>query len=332
MEKYWNAFLRCGMVGLVLIFFGISSNADNGYKLWLRFQKMDVSHLPITSLYIDSDRIAGTEFREAWQEVSGDEIEQVLHPKDGTLIIADSKSSVVQTVIASSVLDQMTEEGYLIYSISDGNQKQTLITAKSDAGLLYGTFHLLRLIQMGNSIQDLSIVENPSYDRRLLNHWDNLNRTVERGYAGYSIWRWNELPEKVSPRYRDYARANASIGINGTVLNNVNAAPEILSPEYLEKVKVIADELRPYHIRVYLSVNFSSPKALGGLENSDPLNPEVVRWWKDKAAEIYQRIPDFGGFWLRQILKVCRGLWTMVVRMRMVQMCWQMQWLSMEES
>ncbi|MDR1938939.1 MAG: alpha-glucuronidase, partial [Tannerellaceae bacterium] len=127
-------------------------------------------------------------------------------------------------------------------------------------------------------------------------HWDNLDRSVERGYAGLSLWRWDELPGKLSPRYEAYARANASIGINGTVLNNVNAEPQILAPDYLAKVKAIADVFRPWGLKVYLSVNFSSPKELGGLPGSDPLNKEVVKWWNDKIKEIYALIPDLGGF------------------------------------
>jgi len=152
------------------------------------------------------------------------------------------------------------------------------------------------LIQTGSDLSTLHISEQPSYDIRILNHWDNLNGTVERGYAGRSIWQWDQLPEKISPRYSEYARANASIGINATVLNNVNASPDILTADYLKKVKVIADILRPYHIRVYLSVNFSSPKILGGLSDSDPLNPHVQHWWQEKTKEIYRLIPDFGGF------------------------------------
>ena len=137
----------------------------------------------------------------------------------------------------------------------------------------------------------LDITEKPYYDLRILNHWDNPNGTVERGFAGHSIF-VNPDPE----RMKMYARANASIGINGTVLNNVNAKPEALTTASLEKAKAIADQLRPYGIRVYLSINFASPIKVGGLETADPLNAEVVKWWKDKVNEIYKMIPDFGGF------------------------------------
>ena len=135
-----------------------------------------------------------------------------------------------------------------------------------------------------------------AYSLRILNHWDNMDRTVERGYAGQSLWNWEELPNTLSDRYKEYARANASIGINGTVLNNVNASPQILSTEYLQKVKALADIFRPYGLRVYLSVNFASPMALDSLSTADPLDKKVIRWWKNKVKEIYRIIPDFGGF------------------------------------
>ena len=181
----------------------------------------------------------------------------------------------------------IAKDGYTIKS-QDG---KIVITAASDAGLLYGAYHLLRLQQTGKSCDMLDIREQPAYDLRILNHWDNPNGTVERGFAGHSIF--------VNPdpaRMKMYGRANASVGINGTVLNNVNAKPEVLSTESLRKAKDIADQLRPYGIRVYLSINFASPIKIGGLKTADPLDADVIHWWKDKVNEIYQLIPDFGGF------------------------------------
>lgn len=183
-------------------------------------------------------------------------------------------------------------DGYRI----TGNPSGIEIKASEEQGILYGAYHLLRLQATGGNCTDIKIEESPDYDIRILNHWDNLDRTVERGYAGYSIWRWDQLPAVVSPRYKEYGRLNASIGINATVLNNVNAPAEVLNTDMLNKVKVIADELRPYHIKVFLSVNFSSPAVLGGLSTSDPLDANVSQWWKEKVNEIYKRIPDFGGF------------------------------------
>ncbi len=181
------------------------------------------------------------------------------------------------------------------YTIKSQGEK-TIITASNDAGLLYGAYHLLRLQQSGQPCTSFDIHEQPAYDLRILNHWDNPNGTVERGFAGRSIF-WSEDSTKPNPAIiKQYARANASIGINGTVLNNVNAKPEALSAASLQTTKDIADQLRPYGIRVYLSINFASPIKLGGLKTADPLDASVIRWWKDKVDEIYKLIPDFGGF------------------------------------
>lgn len=187
---------------------------------------------------------------------------------------------------------RLGKEGYTIRT-SEG---KTVLEAATEQGLLYATYHLLRLQAEGADCTRLDIQEKPAFDIRVLNHWDNLDGTVERGYAGRSLWKWEELTDTVSARYREYARANASVGINGTVLNNVNASPEILSAGYLQKVRKLADVFRPYGIKVYLSVNFASPMTLGGLSTADPLNEEVARWWKEKVQEIYGLIPDFGGF------------------------------------
>ncbi|MCJ7935954.1 MAG: alpha-glucuronidase [Chryseobacterium sp.] len=184
------------------------------------------------------------------------------------------------------------KDGYRIVSTPE----KIVISAGKEIGLLYGVYHILRLQQTKADLSHLNTIEKSSYDVRILDHWDNLDGSIERGYAGRSLWKWEDLPGKISPRYEEYARANASVGINSVVLNNVNASPNMLREDYLKKVKILADIFRPYGIKVYLSVNFSSPKVLGGLQNSDPLNKEVQKWWKDKAAEIYRLIPDFGGF------------------------------------
>ena len=186
----------------------------------------------------------------------------------------------------------MQAEGF---RIRHEDNKITL-TSPTETGLLYAAYHLLRMQETGQNVVEAQTTENPAYNLRILNHWDNMDRTVERGYAGQSLWNWEELPNTLSDRYKEYARANASIGINGTVLNNVNASPKILSAEYLQKVKALADIFRPYGLRVYLSVNFASPMALDSLSTADPLDKEVIRWWKNKVKEIYRIIPDFGGF------------------------------------
>lgn len=229
-----------------------------------------------------------------------------VNPKSRNIVNSNSKSSTVE--IAKKELNQHWKgqavdlkidkfpenfkDGYKIIS----TPKKITVLAGTDLGLLYGSYHLLNLQQQKTNFSNLKLEEKPSYDVRILNHWDNLDGTIERGYAGHSLWKWEDLPNTISPRYEEYARANASIGINATVLNNVNASPNMLREDYLKKVKILADIFRPYGIKVYLSVNFSSPKVLGGLQNSDPLNQEVQKWWKYKAAEIYKLIPDFGGF------------------------------------
>lgn len=183
------------------------------------------------------------------------------------------------------------------FSIGRTEKEEMVLTSASGQGLLYAAYGLLRMQQVGDTLGvGQTVSDAPAYDLRILNHWDNPDGTIERGYAGRSIWRWDELPGTVSPRYEAYARANASVGINGAVLNNVNAKPLALSSDMLRKTAAIADVLRPYGIRTYLSVNFASPKALGGLPTADPLDADVRQWWAGKVDEIYRLIPDFGGF------------------------------------
>jgi len=253
---------------LLFILIPLTIFAEDGSQLWLRFPaKNGISADKIISRGNNPTlNIAKKELVNHWQ---GQEIE-----------LRTDKSL------------KNLKGGYTIKSV----QNKLIISAEKETGLLYGVYHILRLQQTKSALTNLNITEKPSYDIRILNHWDNLDGTVERGYAGHSLWKWEDLPNKISPRYEEYARANASIGINATVLNNVNASPNMLRKDYLQKVKALSDIFRPYGIKVYLSVNFSSPKVLGGLENSDPLNKDVQKWWKDKAKEIYTVIPDFGGF------------------------------------
>lgn len=167
------------------------------------------------------------------------------------------------------------------------------ISAPGSEGLMYGAYELLRREATGRVE---AFASAPAIDRRILNHWDNLDGTIERGYAGHSLWQWDSLPGIISPRYEQYARACASVGINGAVLNNVNASARILSADYLAKVAALADVFRPYGVKVYLSVNFASPMLLDSISTADPLDPEVKAWWHRKADEIYGLVPDFGGF------------------------------------
>lgn len=210
-------------------------------------------------------------------------------PAENKIWLPDGTPEVNAEIVVDTTLD-LKHDGFLIKDTPDGRK----VLAKTGIGAMYGTYALQRLERTGKADGELDIREEPSYERRILNHWDNLDNTVERGYAGWSIWHWGEpVPVEL---IKEYARLNASVGINGSVLNNVNATPEMLRHDYLERVAEIADIMRPYGVRVYLSVNFSSPAQLGGLPDSDPLRPEVQKWWADKVAEIYALIPDFGGF------------------------------------
>lgn len=212
-------------------------------------------------------------------------------------------------------------EGYNIYARpaqqGDNIQYEATITASNPIGLLYGAYELIRLqntdaYNTGSGNQQnfskaIDETEKPQVGLRILNHWDNLDGSIERGYAGKSIFKWEEIKlgkngkggsisKSLHDRLITYARANASLGINGSVLNNVNASPKMMTTEYINKVKIIANILRPYGIRVYLSINFASPMALGYTKTADPLDKKVQQWWKKKAKEIYATIPDFGGF------------------------------------
>lgn len=221
--------------------------------------------------------------------------------KDATLSIAkDELTKYYKGKEVSIRVDPLLHlgEGYMLTDSS--------IIASSSIGILYGAYDLLRLQETGN-LSHLSKTEKPAVNLRILNHWDNLDGSIERGYAGKSIWKWDEIildkagefkniSKDLRNRLITYARSNASIGINGAVLNNVNASPQMMTSEYLHKVKVIADIFRPYGIRVYLSINFASPMALGYTKTADPLDMKVQLWWKKKAKEIYASIPDFGGF------------------------------------
>ncbi len=217
---------------------------------------------------------------------------------EGSLLLATPKSfrGLAKLGLPLDGLGGLGDEGYAIRSLRIDRKRVLVIAAHTERGLLYGAFALLRALQQGADPAALDQRSAPALAHRILNHWDNLDRTVERGYAGASIWDWWKLPAIVDARYVDHARANASIGLNGIVLNNVNAKPEILSAPWLHKVAALAAVFREWGIRTYLSVRFSSPRELGGLPTADPLDEAVRQWWAKKAEEIYALIPDFGGF------------------------------------
>jgi alpha-glucuronidase len=254
---------------LTAIFLALSIQAEDGHNLWLRNSGSRSVNV-ICAKSSPTLEIAKEELQAGWLGQTGTTISLVV--KRNETIIGD---------------------GFII--------SKKGIQANTDLGILYGVYELLLRQRTGDAINEEVI--NPSYERRILNHWDNLDGTIERGYAGRSIfWHGKDslaVTEKDKKIWKEYARANASVRINGAVLNNVNASPNVLTVEYLNRVKAIAEVLRPYGIRTYLSANFSSPSVIGSLKTSDPLNPEVVQWWKNKAKEIYSLIPDFGGFLIK---------------------------------
>jgi len=293
---------------VVLTSLNILIYAEDGYRLWLRYDLiMDQSILQTYSKSINgltSDensatmKVASNELQTGLRGLLGKSLQiNLTLDEDGTIVLnTDKKSSLTKFCISEDEFNGINEEGFIIKTATYEGKKVFIIYGKKGVGVLYGVFHFLRLLQTQKSIDNLSIVSSPRIKLRLLNHWDNLDRTVERGYAGFSIWDWHKLPDYIDPRYIDYARANASIGINGTVLTNVNSNSVVLTTQYLAKVKALADIFRPYGIKTFLTARFSAPIEIGGLKTADPFDNEVRTWWKEKVKEIYSYVPDFGGF------------------------------------
>lgn len=263
-----------------------------------RTSLLSIAFLGLLSCNANQTVPTNTDGHNLWFNSLGEE--QTLSTTKTTMAILQNElnnhwegKQVVNVKLLGQRNEELGNEGYVI----DYNADSVVIFANTQVAALYGTYDLIRMQESGQlGKKAFSKTELPAFHNRILNHWDNPNGTIERGYAGKSLWKWNELPDKVSPVYEEYARANASIGINGTVLNNVNADPKMLTAEYLQKVKVLADIFRPYGLKVYLSLNFASPKHLANLKTSDPLDKDVIKWWNDKVKEIYSIIPDFGGF------------------------------------
>ena len=296
------------VAGVLLALFGGTAQAEDGYDLWLRYPRVaDAARLAEyraaaaqlvvggdspTLLAARDELVAGLSGLLGTAPEARDAV-----AADGAIVIGTPRSSpLIRSLAIAAELRGLGPEGYLVRAMRVGGRRAIVVAANEDVGVLYGAFALLRQLQTSRSLRELRLRESPKVALRVLNHWDNLDGSVERGYAGRSIWRWDSLPGVISPRYRDYARANASIGINGAVLTNVNANARVLTPEYLEKVAAVAGVLRPYGVRVYLTARFSAPIELGGLRTADPLDPAVRQWWKAKIDEIYTKVPDFGGF------------------------------------
>jgi alpha-glucuronidase len=277
---------------------------EDGYDLWLRYRPLPAAQRSAVQAAAGSIVAPGPdsamlravrgELRRGLAGMAGGSAD----PRAGAIVLARTGSlpAGLDAPGLAQELARLGAEGYLVRRAKLKGAPVTLIAANADVGLLYGSFAWLRQLQLGAAPERIALASSPALPLRVLNHWDNLDRTVERGYAGESIWNWWELPGVIDPRYTDYARANASLGINGTVLNNVNAKAEVLGAPFIAKAAAIAGVLRPYGMRVYLSVRWSTPLELKETKTADPLDPEVAAWWRRKADEIYRSIPDFGGF------------------------------------
>lgn len=274
--------LCASWLAAALIVAPVSAGAEDGYRLWLRHApRADAAQHRIGPVTLE-----GSDSPTA--RLARDELQRAL----ATLFPGQDGANGM-AVVLRRIPDPHMREGAFRVAPDRGVVR---ITAASDTGLLYGVFALMRELGQGRPIDTVRLDEAPAYALRMLNHWDNPDGHVERGYAGRSIFDWWHLPDRVDPRITDYARANASIGINGVVVNNVNARAMMLEPRYIAKARALADTLRPWGIRLYLSARFSAPRDIGGLETADPLDPAVRAWWKAKADELYAAIPDFGGF------------------------------------
>ncbi len=277
--------------------------AEDGYALWLRYRPMEAAaqarYRPLATAIVSEGNSPslGAARNELTQGLSGllDRPVGAGAVADGAVVIGTPATSP-RIAALKLPLNSLGREGYLIRSTSLDGHAVTVIAANSDIGVLYGSFAFLRLIQTRQPAGHLDIASAPRLKLRLLDHWDNLDGTIERGYAGHSIFDWHKMPDYMDPRYTVMARADASVGINGISVNNVAADAWILSPMYLEKLAALADVLRPYGIRVYVAAKFSAPVELGKLKTADPADPAVQAWWKKEADGIYRRIPDFGGF------------------------------------
>jgi alpha-glucuronidase len=305
-KSYFNKI--CWLFLLMPLLSICNVSAEDGYEMWLRYQPIANESLlkayrkEITQIAVQGDspvlQKAAAELQRGLSSLLAKPIALVnKNPMKNAVLVGTPQSSpLIAALELKSELEQLGDEGYLLTKKTINKRSVLVIAANTDIGALYGSFHLLRLLQTAQSVDNLAISSAPKLQHRVVNHWDNLNRVVERGYAGLSLWDWGTLPDYKSTRYEDYARVNASLGINGTVLNNVNADPRILSDQFLEKVAALAEVFRPYGIKMYLSVNYDSPRAFGDLNTADPLDPRVQQWWKERTEKVYSYIPDFGGY------------------------------------
>ncbi|ATI79165.1 alpha-glucuronidase family glycosyl hydrolase [Sphingobium yanoikuyae] len=292
--------LFCWIMASALLIGAPRAWAEDGYDLWLRnvpadpaaAQQIGANARSIVGGASPTLTIARQELQRGIAGLTGATVPLTATVQQGAILL----QSAARQDKPSVPTDGLGPDGYAIRTMTVAGKPVTVIAGATDVGVLHGAYAWLRLARTGAALDRIDMRSAPRIGLRLLNHWDNLDGTVERGYAGQSIWDWWRLPDYKGPRYTDYARANASLGINGTVLNNVNAKSDSLTAAYIAKAAALADLFRPYGIKVYLSVKWTAPMELDGLKSADPLDPAVAAWWKAKADEIYKAIPDFGGF------------------------------------
>jgi alpha-glucuronidase len=307
------------LLALMLLLLGHICQAsadDEGYECWLRYRPIADGALlhdyqqRITGLHAPGEQVVLAAAREELQRgLSGlldRPLADLVQPTAGALVVGTPGSNPVIAALGLELAD-LGGEGFLIRSLTHDGQPLTVIAANSDIGVLYGSFRFLRQLQMQQPIADVDIRDVPRLRYRVLNHWDSINGVVSRGYAGQSLWQWDELPDTLSPRYADYGRYCASVGINMTVLNGSYSGLDLLKTKYLKKIAALANALRPYGVHVALHPNFAAPLEFGATDSANPFQPDVQQWWQNKVAEIYGLIPDFGGFMVKADSEGCPG-------------------------
>lgn len=281
--------------------------AEDGHELWLRYRRVeDPAQLARYRAALGRlvrqgggalQRSAAGELAAGLTGLLGTPVHAQTSTPDGpALVIGTPDSSrLIRTLVPAAELAALGQEGYVIRRIGRGGASWTVVAAHTDRGVLYGAFHLLRLVQTRKPLERVDLTESPAAPLRVADHWDNEDGSIERGYAGRSIFHWDRLPQ-LDQRYTDYARALASLGINGAVINNVNTSADYLDGPFLDKLAALAGVLRHWGVALYVTANFAAPIDLGGLDTADPFDAGVRDWWEKKATEIHGKIEDFGGF------------------------------------
>lgn len=281
--------------------------AEDGYDLWLRYRKVeDAGELARYRAALGSlvwqgggslQRSGVDELARGLTGLLGTRVAPRAQAPSGAALVVGtpSSSALIRELVPADDVAALGDDGYVIRHVTDRGRSFTVVAAHADRGVLYGAFHLLRLVQTRRPLEHVDVTERPAAALRVADHWDNKDGSIERGYAGTSFFDWERLP-RLDDRYTDYARALASLGINGAVINNVNTPADYLAEPFLTKLTALAGVLRRYGVALYVTANFAAPIDLGGLATADPFDAGVQSWWKKKAEEIHGKIPDFGGF------------------------------------